>query len=290
VKTRRLLHQINGVLAEYAAQLPLTVRQIFYRLVAAYGYPKTEPRYGALTEHLVRARRAKMIPFDHIRDDGISVAAHVHFADEDAFYKHIHNEGENFKRDKLARQDIDMRVYCEAAGMIPQLKRVCEPYSVPVYSCSGFDSLSGKYELKESCWRTHTYRSRQTVVLHLGDYDPSGESIFNDGLVEDIHAFLTDDVPHKEPEEVAIFERVALTGQMVALFDLPTEPPKITDSRTKNWKGEAACQLEALPPDLLADILDEAIGAHFDLTLLAGDIQAEEEERRRITRALPSGF
>jgi hypothetical protein len=97
----------------------MAARQIFYRLVAAYGYPKTEDAYGRLTEHLGRARRAEMIPFDHIRDDGISVMDHAHYADENAFYKHVHDEGKAYKRDKLARQKMNIRIYCEAASMMP---------------------------------------------------------------------------------------------------------------------------------------------------------------------------
>jgi hypothetical protein len=140
-KTTRLIMQVKEVLEEYQDHLPLTARQIFYRLVAAYGYPKTEKAAKNLSEHLVRARRAGMIPFDHIRDDGISIMAQAHYRDENAFFKHVHDEAKEYKRDKLARQGLDIRVYCEAAGMMPQLERVCEPYSVPVYSCSGFDSL-----------------------------------------------------------------------------------------------------------------------------------------------------
>jgi hypothetical protein len=288
-KTVMLIAQVQEVLEEYRAHLPMTARQIFYRLVGAHGYPKTEAAYGSLTEHLVRARRAKMIPFDHIRDDGISLMSHAHFADENDFYRHIHEEGKSYKRDKLARQKMDMRVYCEAAGMMPQLAKVCEPYSIPVYSCSGFDSLSGKYALKEACWRAFVYHGRKTVILHLGDYDPSGESIFNDGLVEDIYAFLADDVAHKQPQEVAVFERVALKAEQVERFNLPTEPPKATDSRTKNWQGTASCQLEALPPDVLAALLDATIKTYLNLAVYERDLTAEVEERRRITKALPAG-
>jgi hypothetical protein len=184
---------------------------------------------------------------------------------------------------------MNIRVYCEAAGMMPQLERVCEPYSIPVYSCSGFDSVSAKYQLKEACWRSFVYQGRQTVILHLGDYDPSGESIFNDGLVEDIYAFLARDVPHKEPHEVAVFERVALKVHHIERFELPTAPPKSTDGRTKNWQGGATCQLEALPPDVLAGLLDATIKTYLNLAVYEEDLRAEEEERRRITKALPAG-
>jgi hypothetical protein len=287
-KTARLMYQVMEILEEYRDHLPMTARQIFYRLVAAYGYPKTESAARNLGEYLTRARRAEMIPFDHIRDDGISVMAHAHYADEDDFFRHVHEEGNAYKRDKLARQRMNVRVYCETAGMMPQLERVCEPYSIPVYSCSGFDSVSAKYQLKEACWRAYTHQGRQTVILHLGDYDPSGESIFNDGLVEDVYAFLDKDVPHKEPHEVATFERVALKPEHIERFNLPTAPPKTTDSRTKNWQGEATCQLEALPPDVLAGLLDATIKTYLNLAVYEQDLKAEEEERRRITKALPA--
>ena len=283
------MFQVKQILEEYRDHLPMTARQIFYRLVAAHGYPKTESAAKALGDHLTRARRAEMIPFDYIRDDGISVMAQAHYADENAFFRHVHEEGNAYKRDKLARQKINMRVYCEAAGMMPQLKRVCEPYRIPVYSCSGFDSVSAKYQLKEACWRAFVYQGRRTVILHLGDYDPSGESIFNDGLVEDVYAFLERDVPHKEPHEVAIFERVALKAEHIERFNLPTAPPKGTDSRTKNWQGEATCQLEALPPDVLASLLDATIKTYINLAVYERDLKAEQEERRRITKALPAG-
>jgi hypothetical protein len=39
-ETQALLDQVIRVLAEYAEQLPLTLRQIFCRLVGAYGYQK----------------------------------------------------------------------------------------------------------------------------------------------------------------------------------------------------------------------------------------------------------
>src|SRR5215203_5273578 len=289
-KTARLMFEVKQILEEYRDHLPLTARQIFYRMVAAYDYPKTEKAAKNLGEHLTRARRAEMIPFEHIRDDGISVMSHAHFADENDFFKHIREEGSAYKRDKLTRQKMNVRVYCEAAGMMPQLERVCEPYSIPVYSCSGFDSVSAKYQLKEACWRAFVYQGRRTIILHLGDHDPSGESIFNDGLVQDIHAFLAEDVPHKDPRDIAGFERVALTEDQVLRFNLETAPPKDTDSRTANWKGAATgtCQLEALPPDKLAELLEAAIRRRLDMGVYKEDLKAEEEERRRITKALPA--
>src|SRR5262249_57158880 len=58
--TAGLLDQVRGVLEEYEDYLPLTIRQIFYRLVGAHEYEKTERAYARLSEHLNRARRARL--------------------------------------------------------------------------------------------------------------------------------------------------------------------------------------------------------------------------------------
>jgi hypothetical protein len=96
-------------------------------------------------------------------------------------------------------------------------------------------------------------------------------------------------VPHKDPGEVAVFERVALKPEHIERFNLPTAPPKSSDSRTKNWHGAATCQLEALPPDVLAGLLDATIKTYINLSVYERDLKAEQEELRRITKALPAG-
>jgi hypothetical protein len=127
---------------------------------------------------------------------------------------------------------------------------------------------------------------RPTVILHLGDHDPSGETIF-DAISEDVYAFLEVDVAHKEPQNVAIFERVALTPEQIVRYDLPTDPAK-ESSHSAGWGARRACQLEALEPDVLAAILAETIEEHLDLHTLDRDRKAEAEERRKIAKALPA--
>jgi hypothetical protein len=287
-KTLVIIAQVEDVLDEYQAELPLTARQIFYRLVGAYGYPKDEQAYERLTNILVRARRARHIPFDAIRDDGASVMESRHYADEEDFWGHVREQAQNFELNKLTNQKVDIRIYCEAAGMMPQISKVSSRYSVPVYSCSGFDSLTAKYDLVQDIASAFTYRGRRTIVLHLGDYDPSGENIF-DVIAEDVHAFLLSIIPHKYPGDVALFRRVALTPELIRVHSLPTAPAKRTDSRSKRWGGRETCQLEALPPDVLANVITREIESYLDPDLLAARRGAELPTRRKISRALPAG-
>jgi hypothetical protein len=286
-KTVVVIQQVKEILDEYRTELPLTARQIFYRLVGAHGYPKDERAYERLTNILVRARRARIIPFESIRDDGASVIEPRHFDSVEDFYRHIRELGENFERNKLAHQKLDVRIYCEAAGMMPQISRVSRPYSVPVYSCSGFDSLTAKYDLVKDIAEAFTYRGRRTAVLHLGDYDPSGENIF-DVIAEDVHVFLISMIPHKDPRSVALFRRVALTPELIREHNLPESPAKASDSRSKAWGGRGTCQLEALPPDVLANVLESEIRGYLDLAILEADRADDIPTRRMIARELPA--
>lgn len=276
--TRKLLDQVEAVLNEYRQYWPLTCRQIFYRLVGAHGYDKTEAAYGRLCHHLANARRARWIPFHAIRDDGVTTWSLDHFDDRDAFMRHIRELGQSYTRNKLTGQSYHIEVWCEAAGMLPQLYSVAEPYSVPVYSSGGFDSLTAKKRLSARICDI----GKPAIILHLGDYDPSGVSIF-DSVAEDVEAFVMADRPHGYVD--VTFERVALTGDQVQAYSLPTAPPKATDSRSRGWEG-GTCQLEALPPDIIASILGKAIDQRFDYDQLAVDRGEEEDERQAIQKLL----
>ena len=279
-KTIELLAQVKEVLAEYRKYWPLTCRQIFYRMVGAYNFDKTELAYKRLCEHLANARRGRYIPFEAIRDDGTSTYSLGHFDSHDDFLRHVRELGEGYTRNKLAEQDFHIEVWCEAAGMLPQLFSVAEQYSVPVYSSGGFDSLTSKKQLADRICEIE----KKTVILHLGDYDPSGVSIF-DAVAEDVTAFVNKDRRHGLID--VRFKRVGLTAGQVRAFELPTAPPKKTDSRAASWRGET-CQLEALPPDMIATLLSDKISQYIDFEKFNEDIEAEQKERVLINNLLPA--
>lgn len=281
-KTEALLLNVDMILAEYADHLPLTVRQIFYRLVGAFGFPKTERSYANLCELMQLARRAHRIPFSSIRDDGVVTYSRDWYADTDAFREKVNGMARRYQRDKLARQPRHVELWCEAAGMMPQLARVADGYSVPVYSSGGFDSATAKWDLAQRICRV----GKPAIVLHLGDYDPSGITMFR-AVEEDVQAFVLAD--RKWLDVDVSFVRVALSRDQVGDYQLPTAPPKREkNSHALRWTDTETCQLEALAPDDLANIVDEAILDCFDLGTLEADEQAEEQERRELTLLLPA--
>ena len=107
-------------------------------------------------------------------------------------------EAEGYRIDRQQGQDSRLVVWCDAQGMTQQLETVADPYSVPVYSSGGFDSLTVKHmvaqEFAEMGW---------VKVLHIGDHDPSGVHVYG-SLDEDVRAFI------RELGGEAEFERLAL--------------------------------------------------------------------------------
>lgn len=144
-ETARLVDAVIGVLDEYFAYLPLTIRQIFYRLVVTILFEKTERGYGRLCETLNRARRAQLIPFDSIRDDGFHQTGFVGWDSIEQAKHYLRRETSNYCIDRQRDQETRLVVWCEAQGMVPQLERVAAPYSIPVYSSGGFDSVTAKH-------------------------------------------------------------------------------------------------------------------------------------------------
>jgi hypothetical protein len=283
------VEQVLQVLVTYAQHLPLTTRQIFYALVGNYGYDKTEQAYNNLCETLGKARRAKIIAFDDIRDDGVSVMQANAYGSVQSFHDETARRARNYRRGRQHGQAHRIELWCEAAGMMPQLYKVASEFSIPVYSCGGFTSLSAVRAIVDRAVR----RNDPTVFLHVGDYDPSGDAIF-DAMTRDVVAFVEKD--RTLATSAVIPERVALTPQQITAYNLPTAPPKKkkngdwADSRTKNWAGikTGTCQLEALPPNLLAGVVENAIRDWIDQDALDEVMEDERAERAELL-GLPRG-
>jgi hypothetical protein len=247
-ESRALLEQVRQVMAEYAKHLPLTGRQIFYRLVGAHSYPKTEAAADRLNEMLNRARRARLIPFEHIRDDGIINRTPHHYDDAADLLRTLAAQIDGFRLDRQGGQWVRLIFCIEAAGMVPQVQRIADGYGISVLSSGGFDSTTAKYDLAQIAiaWPA-------VEILHIGDHDPSGCHLFS-ALAEDVAAFAG-------PDHDIRFTRLAVTPEQIRALRLPTAPPKPTDRRS--FTGETA-QVEAIPPDILATIIRDAIESRVD--------------------------
>lgn len=281
-----VVEQTQEVLREYSGYGPMTVRQVFYRLVGNYGYDKTELAYKRLAEYLVKARRSRMISFASIRDDGgTSSGGDSGWDSLDEFLNDLAKWSTTFDINKTIGQPHEIELWCEAEGMVPMLSQMVAPWNVRVTGSGGFSSVTVTHEFAARVAR----RDKPTVLLHVGDYDPSGESIFL-SMCQDIGCFVTgknggflySDGSVEDAEERPVFipKRVALTESQVAEYDLPTAPPKVSDSRSANWIGETT-QAEAMPPDLLAEVVTAAVQEYVDQDKI-DDLERQQAEDREL--------
>lgn len=270
---------VQAVLAEYREHLPLTNRQVFYRLVATLGYDKTQHAYSRLCEAMNRARRAGLIPFTAIRDDGAARYEAEAWADPAQFMAEARTNAQRFRLDRQDGQPVRLWVLCEAGGMAPMLARVANPYGVPVLTSGGFDSLTAKHDLAQELAAAMTHGDG-AEVLHLGDLDPSGVHLFA-ALAEDVAAMVRA-LCGAEPA----FTRLAVTREQADRLGLPTAPAKATDRR--RFTGETV-QCEAIDPATLSDLLRNAIEARRDDLATAAMMAREADFRAELVAYLGGG-
>lgn len=274
--SRQIVRQVHAVLEAEAEYLPLTARQVFYRMVANHGFPKTEKAYARLCDKINRARRSGMIGWDAIRDDGETVEYNGGFYDVRSFAHWMSRRAQSFEIDPKWVQPCRVEVHVEAAGMMPQIAAVACPLGATVYSSGGFGSVTAQYEAAKRMAEAST----PTVVLSIGDFDPSGLSLYW-AFRENVLSFFADGLDREgmdqwdaeaagkfvdgslDPEhDLPLFRRIAVTHAQILEYDFTTAPRKANDARG-NWQG-GTVQCEAIPSALLAEIVRDAILEHYD--------------------------
>jgi hypothetical protein len=271
-KTRLLLADVSEVLEEYQAFLPLTCRQVFYRLVGLKGFEKTEAAYSRLCEAIGRGRRAGLIPFEHIRDDGAARYEAPAWEGPEEFLSDARGRAERFRLDRQQGQPARLWLACEASGMAPLLYRAAAPFGVPVLSSGGFDSLSAKHELAQEL-----AAYPEAEVLHIGDLDPSGVHLFQ-SMAEDVSAMA-----RALGSGNVRFSRLAVTSEQAERLELPTAPAKPTDRRA--FHSETV-QAEAIAPDALSELVSDAIAARLCMEAFRATLAREDETRAELVTAL----
>lgn len=260
-----VLGQVQEVLA--GEDEALTARQIFYRLVANYAYDKTEQAYGRLCENLVKARRAQMIPFHAIRDEKTDeLGGDWGYDSTGEFWDTLRESSRRYRRPLRVGQSNEIELWCEARGMGPSLNRVASGYGVPVFATGGFPGVTVTHAMAERVLENEE-NEQATIFLHLGDYDPSGEAIY-EAMRDDVRHFVAGGLGGSLQAADECFKpvRIGLTEDQVIEHDFETVPPKKSDTRSRKWEEEGrfdSVQLEAVETDILRGWAKEAIrGVH----------------------------
>ena len=169
-----------------------------------------------------------------------------------------------------------VELWSEKDALSGVLLPLAAEYHVTLVVNKGYSSVSGIYDAAR---RRFAHRpDKHCVVLYLGDHDPSGLDMDRD--IDDRGNGMTRGCP------IITVSRVALHWDQVQQYRLPPNPAKQTDSRYAAYVakyGPACWEVDALPPDVLQDMVRAAIEAHLDSELMDAVIRQENVDKARLT-------
>lgn len=264
---------INSILEEYAsAGYRLTLRQLYYQLVARDHIPNLVREYSKLSRVLVDARMNGLTDWDYIEDR--IRQPYIPFWTR-GIKEAVQTIIDAYRLDRQEGQDEHIEVWTEKDAVSNILKRVTTRYHVQLMVNRGYSSCSAmKDAFDRMKWRWID-KDQPTVILYVGDHDPSGLDMVRD-IKDRLHEFGLSDFK---------VEHVALTMDQIEQFSPPPNPAKITDPRS-GWyiseHGDESWELDALRPEDLERIVKEAVEAHVDEMAFYKVIDRENEDKLKL--------
>lgn len=255
---------------------PCTVRQIYYRAVVHYLCDKDERGYNLIQRRLLHLRRAGVLPYGWIEDNARMFYGGNRYSDPQQFM--LDAARYSYHLDYWQNEPINVEIWCESDSIAGTLRHtVTQEWGLRLYVARGFSSETYVYNAGDAIKED----KRETFIYILSDFDPSGVT-----LAEDIAAKLA---AFADPVPVHV-ERIALSGEQVERWDLPTHPLKKSDGRAKRFRlehGHEACELEAVPPNDLRTLLSNSVARHVDPSKIEA-AKREEKLQREVMASIPS--
>ena len=259
-----VLEHADPIVNSYA-DTSVTLRQLFYRLVADGTLDNTTTQYKTLSSRTAEARRNGTFPDLTDRTRAIHVPLTFNGPDDaTGWLERI------YRRDRTEEQPWSIYLGVEKAGMVQQLQRwFGDDLGIPILALGGYSSQSYVDEVAQ-----HADSSdRPSVLLYAGDHDASGEDIDRD-FIERTDCF----------DKVV---RVALDARQVEEYELPPQPGKPSDSRAAAFVEKhgslVQVELDALEPRDLRALYAAALEGFWDESAYERSLTREDEDLDELT-------
>lgn len=293
MKYKEIVSKVNAILKQY--EYPLTLRQVYYRLVAAGIIDNTKSNYTSLSKILVKAREREEVDYRRIEDRVRStIQDNYALPGPTDLYNMMSNNIEyvanKYRRDPWLVQDNYVEVWLEKDALSTVVSRIAtNQYCVPVAVNRGFGSFSfikegakrlyqASHEILEVDGQNISRKGgdKSPHILYFGDFDPSGEDMVRD-LQRRIMLYGAPGVK---------VHKIALTKEQIKEWSLPPAPVKTSDTRANKFieaNGyNSAVELDALDPSDLQNIVKAAIEEYIDPDLWNASIDKSKEDREQI--------
>lgn len=273
--TRKIIEQANAIVAEYmAAGFKLTLRQLYYQFVSRDYIPNTPRDYKRLGSIINDARLAGELDWDAIEDRGRNLQSVSHWPSPEAL---IDTCVHCFALDLWADQPVRPEVWIEKEALAGVIEPICRSLRVQWMACKGYMSQSEMFEAGYGRLRRNQEAGQHTVILHLGDHDPSGIDMTRD-IRDRLKMFFGDEV---------LVKRLALNKPQVETYQPPPNPAKVTDVRFEAYQqkfGDDSWELDALEPQVISGLIEHAVLTMRDESVWTTAVARENEGREQLTK------
>lgn len=264
-----LIDKINDVITDYSAQgFSLTLRQVYYQMVARAIIPNNERSYKNLGNLISDARLAGLIDWEAIEDRTRNLRGLSHWSTPGSM---IDSAAYSYHLDHWKGQRHYVEVWVEKDALVGIVGQICNRLDVSYFSCRGYVSQSEMWGAARRLIRRQD-NGQRIVLLHLGDHDPSGKDMSRD-IVDRLDMFGAYDIR---------FQRLALNMDQIEQYNPPPNPTKLTDSRATGYidkYGYECWELDALEPQIISDLIGSNVKKYRDDGLYYKVINQEREEK-----------
>lgn len=262
-----LLAICSNIIDEYQKQgIKVTLRQLYYQMVARDIIPNTVKSYGKIKSIITDGRYKGYVDWDAIVDRTRWPSKHSEFIDipnmVDYSIKYL------YRTDWWMGQSNYVEVWCEKDALASVLSPVTRELHTTLLVNRGYSSAS---TMRQSALRIVGKHNNgyKCHILYLGDHDPSGLDMIRDvqdrlDEITQLHNHRSDVRFHKNAVTV---EHLALTMNQVRELNPPPNPAKITDPRAGQYlagHGPVSWEVDAMPPNIMMDTVREAIKEYID--------------------------
>ena len=238
----------------------VTVRGAFYQLTTRGVVEKTEGGYRQVQRQALLMRREGLLPWEFIADGTRWVyAPETWDSTEDALRETAHT----YRRNLWRSQGVRVEVWLEKDALASLISAVTYKWGVRLMVSRGQSSDTYVYHAAQEARRAWLEADVETQVFALYDADQSGRS-----CVEQIEQKLAD---YSDGAPV-IVDLLAVTDDQIDAWQLPTRP-------AKENAEEIAVELDAIPPDTLQELVDDAIAGLIEIEIWEKEQAVEASER-----------
>jgi hypothetical protein len=270
-----IISEARDILADYEQQgYKMTLRQLYYQFVSRGMIPNKDTEYKKLGGTMNDARLAGLINFEAMEDRNRK--PELPYVQEDAD-EIILSTQYHFNVDMWRDQPRRVEVWVEKDALSSVVARACNRVAAPYLACKGYMSVSAMWESAQRALEANEETGQDTLIVHLGDHDPSGIDMTRDN--QDRMDLLT------QINGLVSVKRIALNRDQIDRYDPPPNPAKVTDSRAADYikkHGPTSWELDALEPSVLDDLITKTIRAEIDGDTWNKSIARQQEGRKEL--------